>query len=326
MKYYLAPLEGITNYIYRNAYHTHFEKLDKYYTPFISTNQHNSFTTRDLKEILPENNKGLYTVPQILSNKSADFVRAANSISEYGYTEINLNLGCPSNTVVAKNKGSGFLYHTEALDRFLDEIYSQATMKISIKTRLGKYSPDEFYELVKIYNKYPLEELIIHPRIQKDMYRNVPNLEVFKQTLETINCPVCYNGDVFTTDDYQSITDKFPDVDLMMLGRGIIGNPALVGQIKGKPMPSIATFRSFHDTLYHTYSEVMSGEKNILYRMKGFWFYMIHIFSDNKKVIKSIKKCERLSDYDQIMDNLFNEHALTLNTRGFRNVVEGLSK
>lgn len=324
MKYYLAPLEGVTNYIYRNAYHTHFEKLDKYYTPFISTNQHNSFSTKDLKEILPENNKGLYTVPQILSNKSEDFIRAANSISKYGYTEINLNLGCPSNTVVAKNKGSGFLYHTEALDRFLDEIYSQATMKISIKTRLGKYSADEFYELVKIYSQYPLEELIIHPRIQKDMYRNVPNLEVFSQTLASIKCPVCYNGDIFTTDDYQSITDKFPTVDLMMLGRGIIGNPALIGQIKNESMPDIATFRSFHDTLYQNYKEVMHGEKNILYKMKSLWFYMIHIFSDNKKVIKSIKKCERLSDYDLIIEKLFSEHELAKNTRGYRNVIENL--
>ncbi|GAB6108674.1 tRNA dihydrouridine synthase [Fusibacter bizertensis] len=324
MKYYLAPLEGVTNYIYRNAYHTHFEKLDKYYTPFISTNQHNSFSTKDLKEILPENNKGLYTVPQILSNNSVDFIKAANTISSYGYNEINLNLGCPSNTVVAKNKGSGFLYHTEALDRFLDEIYSQATMKISIKTRLGKYSADEFYELVKIYSKYPLEELIIHPRIQKDMYRNVPNLEVFSQTLASIKCPVCYNGDIFTTDDYQSITDKFPTVDLMMLGRGIIGNPALIGQIKNESMPDIATFRSFHDTLYQNYKEVMHGEKNILYKMKSLWFYMIHIFSDNKKVIKSIKKCERLSDYDLIIEKLFSEHELAKNTRGYRVVVENL--
>ncbi len=323
MKYYLAPLEGVTNYIYRNAYHTHFEKLDKYFTPFISTNQNNSFSTKDLKEINPDHNKGLYVVPQILSNNSEDFIKAANSICEYGYHEINLNLGCPSNTVVAKNKGSGFLFHPDALDRFLDEIYKHATMKISIKTRLGKYDPDEFYEIAKIYNKYPVEELIIHPRIQKDMYKNTPRLDVFEQTIGTIKSPICYNGDLFTTEDFNAITSKFPTIDHMMLGRGIIGNPALVGLIKNDSLPSKATYRSFHDSLYQSYKEVMHGEKNVLYKMKELWFYMIHIFSDSSKIAKKIKKCERLSEYDLIIATLFAEHEIIKDSRGYRNVVEG---
>lgn len=324
MKYYLAPLEGVTNYIYRNAYHNHFEKMDKYFTPFISTNSNARLSAKELDEILPDNNIGQYTVPQILGNNSDDFISTANIISEYGYNEINLNLGCPSNTVVAKNKGSGFLFHTAELDRFLDEIYSQAKMKISIKTRLGKYDPEEFYEIVKIFNKYPLEELIIHPRIQKDMYRNTPNLAVFSTVLNEVKAPVCYNGDIFTPGEHQNIISKYPDVQNLMLGRGIIGNPALLGSIKKTTLANKAVFKSFHDTLFHNYLETMRTQQYALSKMKEIWFYMIHIFEDNAKFADQIRKSKDLSDYKAIVEALFESNALQEDTEGYRCVVNNL--
>lgn len=323
MQYYLAPLEGVTNYIYRNAYHQFFTPLDKYFTPFISTNQINSISTRDLKELNPNHNCGLTVVPQILSNKASDFTLLSKSIADYGYQEINLNLGCPSNTVVAKNKGSGFLFHTELLDAFLEEIFSQAVTQISVKTRLGKYDPDEFYKLVTIYNKYPMTELIIHPRIQKDMYKNIPNLKVFGEALSELKPTVCYNGDIFTREEYVALTEQFPTIDRVMLGRGIIGNPALIGQIKYQQNADKMTFRNFHDTLFVAYQEVMHGEHNVLHKMKELWFYMIHVFTDSKKYAKRIKKCEHLKEYTRIIDELFAEQSLIENPRGYRAVVEG---
>ncbi|MBE0450584.1 MAG: tRNA-dihydrouridine synthase family protein [Clostridia bacterium] len=324
MTYYLAPLEGVTNYIYRNAYHNHFEKMDKYFTPFISTNSNARLSAKELDEILPENNIGQYTVPQILGNNSDDFISTANVIYEYGYNEINLNLGCPSNTVVAKNKGSGFLFHTVKLDRFLDEIYSQAKMKISIKTRLGKYNPEEFYELVKIFNKYPLEEMIIHPRIQKDMYRNTPNLAVFSTVLDEVKAPVCYNGDIFTPGEHQNIISKYPDVQNLMLGRGIIGNPALLGSIKKTKLANKVVFKSFHDTLFHDYLETMRTQQYALSKMKEIWFYMIHIFEDNAKFADQIRKSKDLSDYKAIVETLFESNSLQEDTEGYRCVVNNL--
>ncbi|HAS73830.1 MAG TPA: diguanylate cyclase [Clostridiales bacterium UBA8960] len=307
MRFYLAPLEGVTNYIFRNAYHRHFERLDKYFTPFISTNQQMSFSTRDMKEINPAHNAGLFVVPQILSNKADDFVKTAEAICAFGYDEINLNLGCPSNTVVSKNKGSGFLFHRDELNRFLETIYSKATMKISIKTRHGKYEHEEFYELVKIFNQYPLEELIIHPRITKDMYKNTPNLDVFGAVLGEIKAPVCYNGDIFSVADFERITSRFPSVDTVMLGRGLVGNPGLVGRIKHGHAPSLETVRSFHDELYEAYKEVMYGERNVLYKMKEMWSYMFDMFDVSDKFAKKIRKCEHLSDYDAIVDAVFGE-------------------
>ena len=232
MKYYLAPMEGITGFIYRNTYKKFFDNVDKYFTPFIVPTSSKSFKTKELRDILPENNKGMNIVPQILTNDSDGFITTARKLQQLGYSEINLNLGCPSGTVVSKNRGSGFLAKREELDKFLDEIYKIDDMKISIKTRIGKDSSEEFYELIKIYNKYPLEELIIHPRTREDFYGNKPNLEVFKDALTLSNSPVCYNGDIFTLDDYNKLSKEFPELNTIMLGRGVLANPGLINEIR----------------------------------------------------------------------------------------------
>ena len=205
MKYYLAPMEGITGHIYRNAYAKYFDNIDKYFTPFIVPNQSTSLKTKELRDMLPENNEGLYIVPQILTNDAEGFITTAKKLQQLGYDEINLNLGCPAGTVVSKNRGSGFLSQRDELDSFLDEIFKINDMKISVKTRIGKDSPDEFYELIKIYNKYPMEELIIHPRTRQDFYGNTPNLDVFKDAISLSENTLCYNGDIFTVEDYKKI-------------------------------------------------------------------------------------------------------------------------
>ena len=233
MKYYLAPMEGITGFIYRNAYEKYFGKIDKYFTPFIVPTNSKSFKTRELRDVLPENNKVNNIIPQILTNDAEGFVFTARKLQQLGYNEINLNLGCPAGTVVSKGRGSGFLAEREKLDSFLEEIYKIDDMKISIKTRIGKESPEEFYELIKIYNKYPLEELIIHPRTRKDFYGNTPNLEVFKDAIALSKSPVCYNGDIFTKVDNEKIIKAFPEIDKVMIGRGILANPGLMNEING---------------------------------------------------------------------------------------------
>ncbi|MGG7096521.1 tRNA dihydrouridine synthase [Clostridium sardiniense] len=307
MKYYLAPMEGITGYIYRNTYEKFFHNIDKYYTPFIVPNKSRSFKTKEFRDILPENNEGMNIVPQILTNDSEGFIFTSRKLQQLGYNEINLNLGCPAGTVVSKGRGSGFLAKREELDKFLDEIYKMDDMKISIKTRIGKESPEEFYELIKIYNKYPLEELIIHPRTQKDFYGNKPNLEVFKDALSLSNSPVCYNGDIFTKDDYNKLTKAFPEVDTVMLGRGLLANPGLMNEIKDDTFIDKKILKDFHDEIFNTYREVFNEDRNAILRMKELWGYMIYIFSDNKKYAKRIKKSQKISDYNEAVSSLFND-------------------
>ena len=310
MKYYLAPMEGITGHIYRNAYAKYFHNIDKYFTPFIVPNQSTSLKTKELRDMLPENNEGLYIVPQILTNDADGFITTAMKLQQLGYDEINLNLGCPAGTVVSKNRGSGFLAQRDELDSFLDEIFKIKDMKISVKTRIGKDSPEEFYELINIYNKYPMEELIIHPRTRQDFYGNTPNLDVFKDAISLSKNTLCYNGDIFTVEDYYKITESFPEVDKVMLGRGILANPGLMGEIKDNIYVDKKILKEFHDEIFNNYTELLKEDKNAMYRMKELWGYMSHIFTNNKKYYKKIKKAQKAKDYIEAVSNLFEEQEI----------------
>lgn len=307
MKFYLAPMEGLTGYIYRNAQNYYFNNIDKYFSPFISTNQSASLKTREINDILPENNQGLVLIPQLLSNNAKDFISMSKKISHLGYKEVNLNLGCPFGTVVSKGKGSGFLAKTEELDVFLNEIFSQSATKISVKTRIGKDEPEEFYKLIEMFNKYPIEELTIHPRTQRDFYKNKPNLKVFKDALSLSKNPVCYNGDIITVKDYKEFADSFPGVDSVMLGRGVLANPGLTKDIKNNVKIEKKLLRDFHDKIYNDYKKILFGDVNVLFKMKGLWSYMISMFSNNEKYLKRIKKTVRLNDYEEAVYSLFRE-------------------
>lgn len=321
MKFYLAPMEGITGHIYRNSYEKYFHNIDKYFTPFIVPNQSVSLKTKELKDLLPQNNKGLNIVPQILTNNAEGFILTANKLKQLGYEEINLNLGCPAGTVVSKKRGSGFLAYPEELDKFLDEIYKIDNMKISIKTRLGKERADEFYKLIEIYNKYPLEELIIHPRTREDFYGNTPNLEVFKDALKLSKHSICYNGDIFTLNSYNKIINEFSEVNKVMLGRGILANPGLIGEIKNNEFANKEIIKMFHDEIFENYTILLNEDKNAMYRMKELWGYMSHIFTNNKKYYKKIKKAQKAIDYKNAVNSLFIEQDIIKGAGLFNNEV-----
>lgn len=313
MKFYYAPMEGLTGYIYRNVHHSFFNNVDKYFSPFIVPQQNESFKTRDMNDILPEHNQGLNLIPQLLTNNANDFIQTSKKLKLMGYDEINLNLGCPSGTVVSKHKGSGFLAKREELDQFLEEIFAESVTKISIKTRLGKDRHEEFYPLMEIFNKYPMEELIIHPRIQKDLYKNTPNLKIFRDALHVSKNPVCYNGDLFTIKEYKEFAADFPTVDTLMLGRGLLANPGLISEITSDVKIDKKLLKEFHDKVYEGYKGVLPGDKPVLYKMKELWFYMSQVFADNAKHAKKIRKSERLSDYEEAVASLFREQELVGN-------------
>lgn len=311
MRYYFAPMEGVTGYIYRNAHHDYFPGIDKYFAPFLSPSKNGKFHSKELRDVTPEHNAGMALVPQILANRAEYFIQAANDLKRLGYGEINLNLGCPSGTVVAKKKGAGFLEDTKKLDAFLDEIFHNTTQKISIKTRIGKDSPEEFEELLRIYNQYPLEELIIHPRIQKDFYNNRPNLEVFSKAVKISRNPVCYNGDLFSKEDYDAFVGNFPNVPCVMMGRGLIGSPGLVGRIKDGTGVTKETLRAFHDRLYRDYQAVLSPEKVVLCKMKEVWSYMLGgSFKNADAYAKKIRKVQSPAEYQLLVSKLFREEEL----------------
>ena len=306
VKYYMAPLESVTTWIYRQAHAKIYGRLDKYFIPFLEPHEKRDFKTRELQEILPEHNENIYAVPQILTNRSEGFIKLAKALKDWGYEEVNLNLGCPSKTVVTKGKGSGFLAKPEELERFLTEIFDALSgeVKISVKTRIGKEDPEEFPALLKLFNKYPMEELIIHPRVQKDGYGNVPRLELYELAEKQSVNPLCYNGDLYTREQIRNFAERFPGTERLMFGRGFLRDPGLLYN-EGKDSKDIfEKFWAFHDLVYEGYQERNMGDRNVLFKMKELWSYQVYQFSEPERLFKTFKKVQDCNKYEQMIRNL----------------------
>ncbi len=309
MKFYFAPMEGITGYPFRNAFQQYFTGIDRYYTPFLSANDTFSFTTRELRDTDPALNHVPELVPQIITNNSEMFVWAIGEMVKLGYTEINLNAGCPSGTVVAKNKGAGMLRYPDKLDSFLEETFDQLDRQnikcsISVKTRIGIHDPSESEELITIYNRYPINDLIIHSRVQKEFYRGDVHYDIFRNFIDNSRAHLVYNGDIRTKDDYDKITQLFPEIDTVMIGRGLLMNPALVREINGGGPLTLDEVKSFHDSLLENYIPEMGSDKNVLFKVKEYWGWLSKSFTDSDRYMKEIRKAKNLSEYRSAVRNL----------------------
>ncbi len=345
-QYYLAPLEGITGFIFRNTVFECFpEGITKYFTPFLMPHTKRVIGRKDLKDILPENNVGIPLVPQILTNDAEGFVLLAKEIRNLGYDEININLGCPSQTVCAKGRGSGFLLYPSKLDRFLDIVFNEVCGPISIKTRIGSDSPDEFGAILDIYNKYPIHELTIHPRIRREQYNGTVHLDAFCRALENSSNPLCYNGDICSTNDLQMFIQHITaqmqmkecslqietETDLsemnaeqsqtdyaIMIGRGMIANPGLIRELSTGKQTTCDEITMFLSRLRDAYRIAFSGDMPVLYKMKEVWVYMQNLFPEDTDLCKKILKCKDLSTYLMYEKRIMNGgriHTDVLNAR-----------
>lgn len=309
MNFYFAPMEGITGYVFRNAHHACFPSVDRYYTPFLSPNQNRPMSPKEKRDVLPENNQNIPLIPQILTNNRSQFLQAAQVLADMGYHEVNLNLGCPSATVVTKGKGAGFLGEKEKLRTFLDEIYEKSPISVSLKTRLGMHDPMEILELLELFRPYPVKEWILHARIREDYYKFEPRLDAFSIAAEQSPFPLCYNGDIFSVSDFQLVRQRFPQISAVMLGRGLIANPALVREIRGGKPCTKEEFLSFHHRICHGYEEVMSGDRNVLFKMKELWAYWKNLFEKEEKLLKKIRKANSLAEYHAAVLMLLDQAA-----------------
>lgn len=320
MNIYAAPMEGITGYVYRRALNEVFGYYDKYFMPFISPNQKGHFSAKEKENLSPDNNAGMYAVPQILTRNADDFIETAKKIAESGYTEVNLNLGCPSRTVVTKGRGAGFLQYPEELKRFLDRIFAWSEREksrgsgcdISIKTRVGMECEEEFDPVLSIYGQLPYKELIVHPRLQADYYKYPVRPHMFKKVYDSFISRgedfsrLCYNGDIFTRADAEKMTGLFPGVVCVMIGRGMLSNPGLAREIKTGMKATAEELTKFHDRIYEDLREIMSGPVPTLFKMKELWFYMKDMFDERESepFMKKIKKARRLPEYEEAARSL----------------------
>ncbi len=317
MNIYFAPLEGITGYLFRQTYEKYFGGIDRYYAPFVTMRDGGYMKKKEKWDIAPENNPGYQLVPQIMTNQADAFCQAARHMEEMGYDEVNLNLGCPSGTVTAKNRGAGFLRNPDDLDRFFDTVFAHSPIAISVKSRIGYYEEDEFYRLLDIYNQYPIKELILHPRTREDLYRAPVHREIFSYAAQHSKNPLCYNGDICSLTDVEKLKKEFPDLKSIMIGRGFLMRPGFIRNSDSSAQKSdnFPGSPDYFDTLYHfvtelqqRYTENFSGETPVLFKMKELWSHLKMSVPDSEGCFKKIKKTKKLSEYNRIVREILVSH------------------
>lgn len=307
-RYDFAPLDGITKTVFRQVWNAYFGGADRFFIPFFSPTSEHYMTARDLKELDRSRNEGLDLVPQIMTRRAEDFLWATEVVKDLGYTEANLNLGCPSGTVTAKGKGSGFLAKPDELDRFFDQVFSNVTIPVSVKTRLGILDAEEFGRILEIYNRYPIQCLTIHPRVQKQFYKGEVHLDAFRRALAESRNPICYNGDLKTVDSFRSFETDFPEVEAVMVGRGAIGDPALLRKVRGGQAATREELQAFTQDLYQSYQDFYEGQAaQAAQRMKEVWFYMIHLFEGGERIDRKLRRTRNPREYEMLEATIFAE-------------------
>lgn len=306
MRYYFAPMEGITDSIYRRLHHKYYPGLDRYYMPFLSPTVHRTLTHKEDRELPLADSVPFTAIPQVLTKNAGDFLWAANICHDRGYEEVNLNVGCPSGTVVSKGKGAGMLRSPMELDFFLDEIFSKSPIPISIKTRIGMESPEEFPALLEVFNQYPIKELTVHPRVRKAFYNGSVNMDAFRYCAENSRGPLCYNGNLNSLEDIARFSKDFPAIDAVMIGRGLLGDPGMLS-VDGT---TVDTLEKFTSELLETYIEVFGGPRNAMFRMKENWSFLLCRFEGSEKLGKQLRKTTDLQEYKAITSQIL--HTLPL--------------
>ena len=310
MEFLFAPMEGVTGRIYRRVHARFFPGVSRYYAPFFSPSGDHHFPLRGLTDLLPEENPGVDLVPQLLTNRAEDFIWAAASLMDRGYKEVDLNLGCPSGTVVAKRKGAGFLLLPQELDAFLEAVFSApelSGLSLSLKTRIGFADEGEWERLLGIYRQYPLSQLIVHPRLRSDFYTGPVRPAAFALALEGSPFPVTWNGDVFSPADLETLRARNPGLDRVMLGRGLAAEPGLAARLATGEVCSRETLHAFHEAVSEEYRSVLYGDTALCHRMKELWSYLILHFEGGEKHFKRLTKARRWEEFHLASEAIFAE-------------------
>lgn len=307
----MAPFQGITNRVFRKVYTRHFTGIDKLFTPFFTGIQKQKLSLQETKELGNTHENNIPVIPQILSKDAAEIERFAILCHQLGFTEINWNLGCPYPRVANKGRGSGMLLYPDKVDKILCEVMDKIPVKLSVKLRLGYLDDTEIFKLLPVFNRYPIQELTVHARIGKQLYKGSVNRTVFEEVLKQSEIPVGYNGDIFTKDDSVELLQQFPNLKFVMLGRGLLVDPFLPAYIKGYNTPELSqqkpAIRKFVDDLYYHRRKQHHDGLQTLGNMKEYWWYLAYSFSKPHKVFGRIKKVKSFNDYEDAVNAVFND-------------------
>ena len=314
MELSLAPLQGYTEYPFRNAFSEIIGGVDKFYTPFLRFENDGSIRNKHINDILPENNQHINLIPQILVNNTKDFLHLAHIIEDFGYTELNWNLGCPFPMVAKRKLGSGLLAYPEAINQILEDVLPKTGINISVKLRSGYTNNSEIIKVIEVLNQFPLSEVIFHPRIGKQLYKGRADITKFSEVQLISKHKMAYNGDIDAINTHQNLKAKLKDVQHFMIGRALIANPFLANEIKtGEPLADTGKrmqFYEFHNSLLDHYKGALSGNSHVLNKFTHYWEYFSHLFNDEKKIYKIIKKCKSVDNLKQNADFIIRNKPL----------------
>ena len=303
----LAPLHGVTNRVFRRAYFRHFAGFDRALAPFVLAVRTDRMKENHFKDFIPDDALGVPVVPQLLGNDPEAFVESAKALGDFGYSEVNWNLGCPYPMVTKKTRGSGLLPHPERIARFLDAVCPR--VRVSVKLRLGLADPEEIIHLMPILNAYPLVRVIIHPRIGKQMYTGSVNLDGFERAASLCTHAVAYNGDIRDVKTFEALRQRFPLVREWMIGRWALYDPFLPGRIKGfnPEGDPLGVIRAFHDDIYESYREILCGPVHALDKMKEVWTYIGRSITVAPQTFEAIARAKTADAYARAVRSVFSE-------------------
>lgn len=308
--FYLAPLQGFTDFVYRKCYHQLFDGIDGYFIPYISIGKGGEIRKSQFREILPENNEQVPVVPQILCANVVEMRLLANEIKRFGYERINLNLGCPYPMATKRGRGTGLLESPENLRMLLDALFTEFNFKVSVKFRGGLIDERTIFERVDLLNDYPFDQLIFHPRTAKQMYNGIANRELFAELSKSIQRTVMYNGDIQSVEDLDEIRNLVPGQNQWMIGRGILSNPFLPAELKGESFTKDEKREKliqFHELILENHLQTWSDHGIALTKLEQFWTYFSHSFVQEKKIYKAVKKAKNITAYRNGIAPFLNE-------------------
>lgn len=303
-----SPLQGFTDFRFRNAFHKYFGGIDTFYAPYIRMNGKLVIKSSYKRDLKIENNDTLEVIPQIMTNSDEEFLFVVKYIQELGYKELNWNLGCPYPMVTKKGMGSGLICNPEKIDHILKRVHNETDITVSMKMRMGYENPKEIQDVFPILDKYPLKNIAIHARIGKQLYKGGVDLESFQKCIDNTKHKLYYNGDITSVAGFKEMQERFPSIDHWMLGRGLIADPFLPKMIKANtsnyPKNSMEIFKNFHDTIFEQYDEFLQGPTPIRMKMLGFWEYFAQSFDNPQKVYKLIKKAGNIKNYQAAVSEI----------------------
>lgn len=304
-----SPLQGFTDFRFRNAFHKHFGGIDTFYSPYIKLNGKLVVKGSYERDILPENNTTLEVIPQIITNDAEEFIFVAKYVQQLGYKELNWNLGCPYPMVAKCGMGSGLIKNTDQIEHILKRVHNETNIVVSMKMRMGYENPTEILDVFPILEQYPIKNIAIHARIGKQLYKGGVDLDSFQKCLDTSKQKIYYNGDITSVAKFKELQERFPLVDHWMIGRGLIADPFLPSMIKNNtteyPKNRFEVFEAFHDEIYSEYDAYLQGPTPIRMKMLGFWEYFSESFSNPQKTFKKIKKAGNSKNYEAAVKEIF---------------------